>query len=86
MPDRNTDFTMRRLHNIRIFSTFGRYEFVGNVRSHLQHSEAYQHIKRVNHMDTKKNGIDRKPFVKPELKRHSDLPVITAGSIDLRPR
>ena len=40
-----------------------------------------------NHMDTKNSNsrVTRKPFVKPELKRHSDLPVITAGSIDLQP-
>jgi hypothetical protein len=38
-------------------------------------------------MDTKNSNsrVTRKPFVKPELKRHSDLPVITAGSIDLQP-
>lgn len=33
--------------------------------------------------DKKENREERKPFVKPELKRHKDLPVITAGSINL---
>lgn len=40
-------------------------------------------------MNNKKNGDPktaevRKPFVQPQVKKHDNLPVITAGSITIR--
>ncbi|MEZ4695467.1 MAG: hypothetical protein R2832_03555 [Rhodothermales bacterium] len=34
--------------------------------------------------DGKKTAEQRKPFKKPEIRKHEDLPVITAGSIFIR--
>lgn len=33
--------------------------------------------------DKNDNREERKPFVKPELKRQKDMPAITAGSVNL---